>query len=184
MKRSSILLRIALLTFLVPMVSIAQGAPAKALAHTYRLTYTLTVTDAGKKSGVQHFGMTISPSVNAVPSSSRGTVKLGDKVPVVTGSYSSDGKSGVQTQFTYLDVGMNIAATITDDASGVQLNSKIEQSSVAPGPPGFPSDPIVRQIVLENTSMLVAGKPIVLGSLDVPDTMRHLDIEVVMERLP
>jgi hypothetical protein len=178
MSRTSTLLRLALLVLPLSVVATAQEAPAKPPAHTYRLTYTLTVSDAGKKISVQHFTMTVSPPSN------RGSVKMGEKVPVVTGSYSSDGKSGVQTQFTYLDVGLNNSATVLEEPSGVQLSSKLEQSSVAPGPAGFPQDPIVRQIVLDNTTILYPGKPVTLGSLDIPDSTRHTDIEVVMERLP
>jgi hypothetical protein len=178
MSRTSTLLRFALLALLLPVVATAQETPAKPPAHTYRLTYTLTVNDAGKKVSVQHFTMTVSPPSN------RGSVKMGEKVPVATGSYSVEGKTSIQTQFTYLDVGLNISATVVEEANGVQLSSKLEQSSIAPGPVGFPQDPIVRQIVLDNTTILYPGKPVTLGSLDIPDSTRHTDIEVVMERLP
>src|SRR5580658_10936544 len=99
------ILSLALLACAVPALAQAQQAstPPKPLAHTYRLSYTLTVADAGKRIGVQHFTMTVSAPTN------RGSVKMGEKVPVVTGSYS-EAKSDVQTQFTYLDVGINISA--------------------------------------------------------------------------
>jgi hypothetical protein len=42
-------------------------------------------------------------------------------------------------------------------------------------------DPIIRQTTLEGTSTLVQGKPLVLGSLDVPGTTRHQEVEVVSE---
>jgi hypothetical protein len=45
-------------------------------------------------------------------------------------------------------------------------------------------DPIVRQSVLEGTSMLSVGKPLVLGSLDIPDSTRRLEIEAEVEPLP
>ena len=178
MKCTARLIMSALFVACLPAVALAQEPAPKPVAHTYRFTYTLIVTDAGKRVGVQHFALTVSGP------SSRGTVKMGEKVPVVTGSYSSDGKAGVQRQFTYLDVGVNIGATVTETASGVLLGSKVEQSSVAPGPVGFPQDPIVRQIVLDNTAQMEPGKPVTVGSLDIPDSTRHLDIEVVMERLP
>lgn len=50
-----------------------------------------------------------------------------------------------------------------------------------PPPPASAQDPIVRQITLEGTSILTPGKPTILGSLDVPGTTRHLDVEVAME---
>jgi hypothetical protein len=37
------------------------------------------------------------------------------------------------------------------------------------------------QATLQSTALLTAGKPVMLGSLDVPGSTRHLDIEVVLE---
>jgi hypothetical protein len=185
MNLKSALLPAALLACFLPVVSAAQQqqslAQPKPLAHSYRLTYTLTVSDAGKRTGVQHFTMTISAPTN------RGTMKLGEKIPVVTGSYNSEGKStGSQTQFTYLDVGLNISATLTEEPNGVQLVSKVEQSSAAPVPAKILdiSEPIIRQMVLENTSSVAPGKAVVIGSLDIPDSTRHSDIEVTVEQMP
>jgi len=191
MKRKFIVSALALLAFVLPGVSQQTAPPAipslpaspalpKPLEHTYRLTYTLTVTEAGKQVGVQHFTMTVSAPTN------RGTVKMGEKVPVVTGNYGPDGKAGVETQFTYLDVGINIDASVSEDASGVELTSKVEQSSVAPAPAKIAevNEPIIRQMVLSNTSLLVPGKRATLGSLDIPDTTRHVDIDVTAEVVP
>ncbi len=141
---------------------------------SYRLTYTLTESDAGKRIGVQHFTM-------IVVSGERTTMKQGSRVPVATGSYDA-GKSGAQTQFTYLDIGLNFDATLNESVNGVNLRTKAEQSSIAEGSPnGFGQDPVVRQTVLEGTGILTPGKPLVLGSLDIPGSTRHQDVEVVME---
>src|SRR5665213_2509133 len=172
------LLSAALLAGLVPAVSGAQAPPPKPLTHSYRVTYTLIVSDGGKRTGVQHITMTISAPT------SRGTIKMGQKIPVATGSYDGDGKSGVQTQFTYIDVGLNIDANLIEEQNGVQITSKVEQSSVAPEPVTIANvkEPIIRQLVLANTSLLTFGKSVVLGSLDIPDSTRHMDIEVAVEQ--
>ena len=141
---------------------------------TYRLTYTIAESDAGKRIGVQHFAM-------IVVTGQRTTLKQGSKVPIATGSYIAS-NSQTQTQMTYLDVGMNFDATLDEFANGVRLNSKVEQSSIAEEKSGAGAqDPIVRQTVLQGTSFLTQGKPLILGSLDIPGSTRHLDIEVVME---
>ena len=45
----------------------------------------------------------------------------------------------------------------------VKLNTAFEQSSIAEGKSGFGTqDPIVRQAKLEGTSILTAGKPLIL----------------------
>jgi type II secretory pathway component GspD/PulD (secretin) len=148
---------------------------------TYRLTYTITEMEGGKRVGTQHFAM-------VVASGQPTKLKQGSKVPVVTGSYSPSGAStsgpGVQTQFTYLDVGMNFEATLDEFANGVRLRSNVEQLSIAEEKSGVGAqDPIVRQTSLTGASFLSPGKPLVLGSLDIPGSTRHLDIEVVMEQL-
>jgi hypothetical protein len=33
-------------------------------------------------------------------------------------------------------------------------------------------------------SFVLPGKPLVLGSMDIPGSTRHLDVEVVMEVVP
>ena len=139
----------------------------------YRITYTVNESDGGKRIGTQHFSLTTSAGQRSV-------LKQGSKVPIVTGSYDQ-GKAGSQTQFTYLDIGLNFDATPEDLDGAVSLKSKVEQSSIAPEPSTFVTDPIVRQSILENCSLVTLGKPLTLGSLDVPGSTRHLDIEVVVE---
>ncbi len=138
----------------------------------YRLTYTLTEMDGDKRSGVNHISM-------MVAGGQRTTLKQGNKVPVATGSFDS-GSSKAETQFTYLDVGLNFDATVDEFGGGLKLRSKVERSSVAASALG-PQDPMVRQTVIEGTASILPGKSIVLGSFDIPDTTHHLEIAVVAE---
>jgi type II secretory pathway component GspD/PulD (secretin) len=143
---------------------------------SYRLTYTLTEMDAGKRIGTQHVAL-------IVANGQRVTMKQGTKIPVSTGTYNS-GTASSQTQMTYLDVGLNFDATLTGFDGGAELKSKVEQSGIAEEKSSIgPQDPVVRQTVIEGISLLTPGKPLILGSLDVPGSTRHLDIEVMMEVL-
>ncbi len=143
---------------------------------TYRLTYTITELDAGKTIGTQHYSMVVVTGQHT-------TMKEGDKIPVATGSYQTD-KATSQTQFTYLDVGMNFDATVDEFTNGVRLQSKVEQSSLGqPSTIAGVQEPVVRQTVLQGTSLLSPGKPIMLGSIDVPTTTRHFDIAVVLDQV-
>lgn len=147
------------------------------VAKTYRLIYTITESDGGKRIGVQHFAMVVITGKRAV-------LKDGSKVPVATGSYDQ-GKNGSQTQFTYLDVGINFDTTLNDTPAGLQLLVKVEQSSVAEQSMiAGVNEPVIRQAVLETTSLVVPGKPLVLGALDLPGSTRHLDVELAVEQLP
>jgi hypothetical protein len=136
----------------------------------YRLTYTMTERDGGKTIGVQHFSI-------VVASGSKTDLKLGSRVPVGTNS-SAQGPNEV----TYLDVGQEIEASLDGYFDGVRLRTRVVQSSIAEERSGIGTqDPIIRQTTLEGTSTLVQGKPLVLGSLDVPGSTRHQEVEVVSE---
>lgn len=146
----------------------------------YRLTYTITELDAGKTVGTQHYSMVVVQGQHT-------TMKEGDKIPVATGSFSnsetaSAANAGVQTQFTYLDVGMNFDVTLNEATDGFQLESKVEQSSLGhPSTIAGVTEPVVRQTVLQGTSFLTPGKPAMLGSIDTPDSTHHFDIAVVLD---
>ena len=139
----------------------------------YRLTYTMTERDSGKTIGVQHYSI-------IVASGSKTDFKQGSRVPVAVGTNSSSGSSNADV--TYLDVGQEIEASLDGYFDGVRLRTKVVQSSIAEEKSFVGSqDPIIRQTTLEGTSTLVQGKPLVLGSLDVPGTTRHQEVEVVSE---
>lgn len=142
---------------------------------TYRLTFTITEVDDGKRAGTQHFSMVL-------VSGQRTVMKQGSKIPVATGTVSENGSPTTQTQFTYLDIGLNFDATLDESVNGVRLRSKVEQSSLGNDKTiaGI-QEPVVRQTVLEGTSILTPGKPLILGSLDIPDSTRRLDIDVAMD---
>jgi hypothetical protein len=138
----------------------------------YRLTYTMTERDGGKTIGVQHFSV-------IVASGSKSDLKQGSRVPVATATNASPGSN---VEVTYLDVGQEIEASLDGYLDGVRLRTKVVQSSIVEDKPGAGSQaPIIRQTTLEGTSTLVQGKPLVLGSLDIPGSTRHQEVEVLSE---
>ena len=139
----------------------------------YRLTYTMTEKDGSKTIGVQHFSI-------IVASGSRTDLKQGSRVPIAVGTKSSSG--GSDSDITYLDLGTEIEANLDGYLDGVRLRTKVVQSSIAEDKSAAGVQaPVIRQATLEGTSTLVQGKPLVLGSLDVPGSTRHQEIEVVSE---
>ena len=138
----------------------------------YRLTYTMTEKDGGKTIGVQHFSV-------IVASGSRTDFKQGSRVPI---SVATNAAPGSNAEITYIDIGQEIEASLDGYLDGVRLRTKVVQSSVAEDKSGVGTqDPVIRQTTLEGTSTLVQGKPLVLGSLDVPGSTRHQEVEVVSE---
>ena len=145
---------------------------------TFRLVYTVTEMDGTQRIGVQHFAMVLAAGARTV-------MKQGSRIPVAVGMGEPGGAPGNKTQITYLDVGLNIDATVDGYVDGVRLRTKVEQSSVATETSGVGlQDPVIRQTLLEGTSILTQGKPLVLGALDVPGSTRHLEVEVVLAVVP
>ena len=149
---------------------------------TYRVTYTLTELDAGKTVSTQHFSMLLGDGDYT-------SMKEGNKIPIATGTYANgvaatSPSSEIQTQFTYLDVGMNFNTSITVTGNTVLLKSKVEDSSLdQPVTIAGVTEPVVRQSVLDGTSVLTLDKPFMLGTIDIPNTARHMDIAVLIEQI-
>lgn len=140
----------------------------------YRLTYTFTEKDGGRTVGTRRVSM-------IVLSGSKSTLKMGSRVPVVTGSTGTDTKSP-ETNVQYIDVGLNIDATLEGRADDLGLRTKVEQSGVADEKPtASAQDPIIRQTTLESSAALTQDKPLLLGSLDMPGTTHLQEVEVVAE---
>lgn len=106
------------------------------------------------------------------------TLKIGSKIPVATGSYSAGtaittASLGVQTQFTYLDVGVNIDMTPTVHFDGeVSLKLKVEVSAQNGSVTiSGVTEPIISQRVAEQVIQLKDGEPALLaGLMQVQDT--------------
>ena len=143
----------------------------------YRLTYTVTETGSDQPNGAQHVTL-------IVTSGGMTDFKQGSKVPIVTGIYPQ-GAQPQHSDVQYQDVGLEIEATLNGYADGVHLRSKIAQSNVSDEKSGIGvEDPVFHQTTLEGTATLVPGKPLILGSLDIPGTNRHQQVEVVSEAIP
>ena len=101
----------------------------------------------------------------------RAQLKIGSKIPVATGSYSSTlsttASLGVQTQFTYLDVGVNIDLTPTvhfDREVSLKLKVEISSQNGSVTISGV-TEPIIAQRVAEQTIQLKDGEPSILAGL-------------------
>ena len=102
----------------------------------------------------------------------RATLKIGSRIPVATGSYNAGVSTGVasigvQTQFTYLDVGVNIDLTPTVHYDReVSLKMKIEVSSQnGQVTISGVTEPIISQRVIEQVIQLKEGEPSILAGI-------------------
>ena len=143
----------------------------------YRLTYTITDSEAGKPASTQHLSIIALAGVKT-------SFKQGRRIPLVTGDVKPNGSSP-STQVQYVDVGLNIEATIASSRQSVQLISSVEQTSIADDVSGIGAqDPIIHQTKLDHASEIVPGKPLTLASLDILGTTHREEIAVVAELVP
>ncbi|MGB9029747.1 MAG: hypothetical protein WCC27_06475 [Acidobacteriaceae bacterium] len=152
---------------------------------SWRVTYTLTQTETGRVPHIPGAGDVGASHISLIAASGeRSDLKQGNRVPIVTGSTATDTPQ-TNSQIQYVDVGLSLYANIDGTADSLQLHTKVEQSSLADEKSGTTAqDPILHQNVLEVTSKVTPGKPLVLGSIDVPGTTRHEEVEVTVEPIP
>jgi type II secretory pathway component GspD/PulD (secretin) len=145
----------------------------------YRVTYTITETDGGKQTGTRQVALIVAAGDKTV-------VKQGRRVPIVTSAAGAN-SSAENSQVQYVDVGLNIEASLEGNSDGLRLRSRVEQSNIAEEKSGVGvQDPVILQTRLDGVSTLAQGKPVVLGSLDAPGgtisgSTRREEIAVVSE---
>ena len=100
------------------------------------------------------------------------SLKIGQKIPIATGSYNAGVSTGVasigvQTQFTYIDVGVNIDMTPTVHFDHeITLKMKIEVSSQnGQVTISGVTEPIIGQRIIEQTIQLKKGEPSILAGI-------------------
>ena len=141
---------------------------------SYRITYSITDVDNGKAAGTRSVKMVI-------PVGGKTVMRTGNRVPIVTGS-ADQGNGKPSSQVQYLDVGLNIEASLEGTGDQLRLRTKVEQSGVVDDKSGLGAqDPVIQQTSLEGIAMLAQSKPALLGSLDLPGGTRHEEISVVSE---
>jgi len=145
----------------------------------YRLAFTVAVMEGSKRLDTQHFSLT-------PVSGQRMTLSRGTKVPVVTMTKGTPATATApatppEPQTSFVDVGLDFQVTVVDTADGGELRFRLEQSAIAdekPVPEG--QTPTVRTSNLDGVTLLTAGKPLLLGSLDMPGSGARMDVEVTM----
>ena len=173
-------------TLLLPQMAI-QGQERKDTngPGTYKLEFTIRDgADAAAKSG-RHYMMLMELRRKAI-------FKIGSRVPVATGAFAPTAAGPgisplVNTQYTYIDVGINIEC-VADELNGrlamhgsLDL-STIAQNDAAPHASNQPN-PTVTQAKLELDTTIDPGKPTVIAAVEDPVTMRHLQVEVLATRV-
>jgi hypothetical protein len=136
---------------------------------TYRLEYTITETEGGKKLNARTYTIVCEDR----GSSTRGVLKVGSRVPIAVSQDSG------KTQFQYLDIGMNFDARLEVTASGeLSLDTSMDLSSIPDGGKAD-SDPVVRSFRIDTFNALPIGTPVVIATADDVATRRQFQVQVI-----
>src|ERR1700721_2351539 len=184
--------KIMVVSLLVATMALCSGLkPAQAQddqkpVHAYRLDFSLNEVEEEKKINPRHYSMNLN-----VPGE-RQDIKIGTRVPVATGSYPASASSGstvspvINTQFQYLDVGTHISCLLKEHGDELELHAEREISHLAHRPVREKygvSDPVIRQIKISGSTVVVTGKTIAIGSADDPPSNRRSRHEVKVTKL-
>ena len=102
-----------------------------------------------------------------VMDSEKATLRIGDRIPIATGSFQSGLTQGVNTQFQYIDVGVNIDITPYVQATNeVTLKMSLEISSVT-GEQTVDgvTEPTIGQRRIEHQARLADGEVNLIGGI-------------------
>jgi hypothetical protein len=144
-------------------------------AHFYHLEFVVQETGAdGKPTNTRTYSGTVSTS-----RTDRGfSTRTGSRVPIATGAYN-DGNSK-NTQFQYIDVGVNIDARDARDEGdklALSLNADISSLAGTQNISGV-NEPVVRQNKWQASVLVPIGKPTVVFTSDVLDSKGGMQLVV------
>jgi len=115
----------------------------------------------------------------------RAIFKVGSKSPTVSGAVQPQtAGSAVGTQFTYLDIGVNIDCFVQRAGAKAALRASLDLSNIGPDGPVLAGvrNPTIRQTKLDVHTTLDFGKPTVVASIDDPLTARKLLVEATITK--
>lgn len=136
--------------------------------HAYRLDFSMNEMEDGKKINTRQYSL----NLNADESNE---LKIGTRIPVDAG----------QNTFQYVDVGTNIWAEISERSDGVALSVRAENSNLALPEQGevHGDRPVIRQLKISASTLALPGKPMIVGSVDDPNSKRQFQLEVTVTKL-
>jgi hypothetical protein len=136
--------------------------------HAYRVDFSVNELEAGKKVNSRNYSMNLT-------SGERNDLKIGTRVPVPVGPS--------QNTFQYMDVGTSINCMLQDRGDEFALYVHSDFSNFAASGEQHSSQPIVRQININGSTLASPGKLIVIGSVDDPNSNREFQLEATVTRL-
>lgn len=121
-----------------------------------------------------------------VMDSEKASLKIGDRIPIATGSFQSGLTQGVNTQFQYIDVGVNVDITpYVHVGNDVTLKMSLEVSSVT-GQQTIDgvTEPTIGQRRIEHEARLADGEVNLIGGILEDTESRSLSGYPIINKIP
>lgn len=150
------------------------GSAKVSRLESYRLDFSFNEVLDGKIVNTRHYSMNLTAG-------NSDEIKIGTRVPVASGT----GSSVVSTQYQYIDIGTNLWSQIRQHGDELMLvvRGEVSNLDVETGEHAGGLPPVVRQIKISGDTLLVVGKPILIGSADDPNSKRQFQLEVTATKL-
>jgi hypothetical protein len=172
---------------LVTLAAAAMALPVLAPAQepgtpTYKVEMNIRDEGGAPNNNTRHYTLLIE-------SNHKATLKTGSRIPVATSSFqpNTGALTPPATQYTYIDVGVNIECTVGEVNGRLVMHGNLDFSNVIQHTGGAtavnPPNPTVGQTKLELETSLEPGKPTVIAAFDDPATMRKLQVEATVNRI-
>ena len=147
--------------------SAEQRAPIPSSA--YRLDYSINELEDGKKINTRRY------SVNVNENDSN-ELKIGTRVPV-------EAKQG---EVEYIDVGTKIdgrTQTAHDGQLKVFVHAEMSSFAMPEQADGHDQHPVIRQLRIGGSTVVVLDKPMLMGVVDDPNSKRQFQLELTVTKL-
>lgn len=143
----------------------------------YQVVFVVQEVEGGKVINARRYitYMTYGPAT-------AGSIRTGSKVPIATGPFSTDGKAGVETQYTYVDLGFEVDyrnVYLAGDRMSLYVIADLS-SADAPPSDGRIRQPTIRQNKWSSEVTVDLGKPTVIFSSDDMDSKRTMQVELTV----
>jgi hypothetical protein len=132
-----------------------------------RLDFSINELEDGKKINVRHYSL-------SQTGGNYKELKIGTRVPV----------EAEQGKFQYLDVGTTISSKIYGKEDALVLEVRAEVSNFAvPDQIARVGQPLLRQMLISGTTVLVFDKSMAIGAVDDPNSKRQYQLEVTATKI-
>jgi hypothetical protein len=116
-----------------------------------------------------------------IESGGKGTLRVGNRVPVVTGTAGSG-----PTSYQFFEVSVNIDCRLREVSGMAEINADLDISNILEPEKtgaGAPPNPTVANLRLSVNTLLALGKPALVASIDDPVTRRRFELETTVTKV-